>query len=105
MEMQAVTDIVERLRCLAAHFERVAKTAKEQSHASTIANEMRDAADEIERLTAAQTWQPIAMAPKDGTRIIISNFKYAEIVIWDDGAWMDCEGNDLSEWKWWIPMP
>jgi hypothetical protein len=59
---------------------------------------------EIERLHKEHSWQPIETAPKDGRRIIVSDLRYAEIVVWS-GYWMDRDGEECRDMGWWIPMP
>ncbi len=55
----------------------------------------RTACEERDRLAEAQQWRPIATAPKDGTRILVTgtaNGNRTEIVFWWDGNFQNPAG-------------
>jgi hypothetical protein len=52
--MSAVGDLVWRLRNTAEHWQRAAKTKEQKKYAAELADELREAADEIERLSKAE---------------------------------------------------
>lgn len=61
---------------------------------------------ELSTLKAAQDWQPIETAPKDGTRIIVRLNEEWEVAAgeYHDGVWLDDFGMDMNPMNW-IPMP
>jgi gamma-glutamylcyclotransferase (GGCT)/AIG2-like uncharacterized protein YtfP len=72
-----------------------------------------EAQDEIDALKAAQTWQPIESAPKDGTRIIIFGSERHNKVLahgvvsqsyFSGGLWQ-AGGFTVFEPTHWVPLP
>jgi len=72
----AVTDIVERLRSFCTDWDGSSMSNDTEPMPGLHCIELREAADEIERLRAAiaapPVWQPIETAPKDGRKIIVA---------------------------------
>jgi hypothetical protein len=64
---------------------------------------------ENERLRAAQAWQPIKTAPRDGTKILsfVWTIYQGGVVVahWDDNdGFIDCD-SDFWEPTHWLPLP
>ena len=68
-------------------------------------------AAEITRLKAAQTWQPIETAPKDGSTVLLRGRGDHRIA---DGCWLQAAHGGLGAWVWsyvhsephhWMPLP
>lgn len=61
---------------------------------------------EIDALKAAQTWQPIESAPKDGTRVMVSSRTTVDAAQWSDrrDAWM-ISPDWSTDPTHWMPLP
>lgn len=63
----------------------------------------------ITELEAAQTWQPIESAPKDGRRVfvVIEGVDRGVLAFWNGCEWATIDGNDWQgrKIKFWMPLP
>lgn len=63
----------------------------------------------IAELEAAQTWQPIESAPKDGRRVfvVIEGVDRGVLAFWNGCEWATIDGNDWQgrKIKFWMPLP
>lgn len=75
------------------------------------AEQLKAQAAEIARLKAAQTWQPIETAPKDGSTVLLRGRGDHRIA---DGYWLQDAYGGLGAWVWpyvhsephhWMPLP
>lgn len=64
-----------------------------------------DQARGLKRDKAAETWQPIETAPKDGTSILVWAHNQSWEVRWDKYEWRDPGGDHIGDPTHWRTMP